>query len=95
MFTHWVSNLPLESKHLHPVVLPVGHEDPPVLVGADVVSNVEAAGVGARRSPRKQVGAVGRILVHPGVAVAVGDVEVAVARVNGHVGAAIERDRRS
>ena len=36
------------------------------------------------------MGAVGRILVDPCVAVAVGNVEVAVAGVNGHVGAAVE-----
>ena len=77
-------------EHLHPVVLPVGHEHPAVLVGADVVGDVEAAGVGARRAPRKEVGAVGGILVHPRVAVAVGNVEVAVARVDGDVGAAVE-----
>ena len=82
--------LALPVEHLHAVVLAVGHIDPAVLVAADVVHDVECAGIGARLAPGELQLAVWRILVHARVAVAVGDVDVALGRQRG-VGAAVER----
>src|SRR5262245_34376475 len=72
------------------MVFPVGNVDPAVLVGGDVMGDVELARIGARLAPGKQELAVGAILMHSGIAVAIGDVEIAVARVDGDMGAAVE-----
>ena len=82
--------LAVAVEHLDAVVLAVGDIDPAVGVGADVVHDVELAGVGAGLAPRHQQFAVRRIFVHPGIAVAVGDVDLAFRRQRG-VGAAVER----
>ena len=76
-------------EDLHAVVLAVGHVHPAVGVAADVVRDVELAGIGARLAPRVQELAVRRVLVHARVAVAVGDVEIALRRQRG-VRAAVE-----
>ena len=82
--------LALAVEHLDAVVLAVGHVHPAVGVAADVVGNVELAGVGAGLTPREDRRPVRRELVHPRVAVAVGHVEIALRR-QGGVCAAIER----
>src|SRR5216684_5124903 len=63
-------------EHLDPVVFAVGDIDPAVRVAADVVRDIEAAGVGAGLAPGEQQFAVGAEFVNPRVAVTVGDVEV-------------------
>src|SRR5215471_15862423 len=55
--------LAVSVEHLNPMVLTVGDIEPPVRVAADVVRDIELAGVGARLSPRLQQFAVGRVFV--------------------------------
>src|SRR5216683_1723457 len=76
----------IAGEYLHAVVLAVGDIDPAVGVGANVVHDVEFSRAGARSAPGHQQFAVGRIFVHLGVAVTVGDVNFAVRR-EGRVGA--------
>ena len=54
MFTHCVSYFPLESKNLHPMILPIRHVNVPVLVRRDVVDDVELPRLRPRPAPRKQ-----------------------------------------
>ena len=68
------------------MILAVGDVDPAIVVDLDVVDDVELAVPGARFAPREEELAVGRILVHPGVGIAVGHVEFSGALVKGHVG---------
>ncbi len=82
--------LAVAVEHLDAVVLAIGDIDPAIGVGADVVHDVELARVGAGAAPRHQQFAVGRVFVHPGVAIAVGDVDLAFRRQCG-VGTAVER----
>src|SRR6185312_12344967 len=77
-------------EHLHAMVLAIGDIDPAIGVGRDVVHDVELPGIAARLAPGFQQLAVGRIFVHAGIAVAVGDVDLALRRQRG-VGAAMER----
>src|SRR5215510_9636874 len=77
-------------EYLHAVVLAVGDVDPAVVVGGDVVGDVELAGIGAGGAPAHQVFAVGRVLVDAGIAVAVGNVDLALGR-KCRVGTAVER----
>ena len=67
-------------EHLHPVVLAVGDIDPAIGIGADVVHDVELAGLGAGLAPRHQQLAVRRIFMDAGVAVAVRDIDLALRR---------------
>ncbi|RXH39552.1 hypothetical protein XH94_16700 [Bradyrhizobium zhanjiangense] len=71
------------------MVLAIGDIDPAIGVGDDIVHDVELAGIGARLAPALDQLAVGRELVHAGVAVAVGDVDLALRRQR-RVGAAME-----
>ena len=82
--------LAVAVEHLHAMVLAVGDIDPAVVVGGDVVGDVELAGIGAGGAPAHQVLAVGRVLVDAGIAVAVRHVDLALGRERG-VGAAVER----
>src|SRR6266852_9581979 len=72
--------LAVAVEHLDAMVLAVGDVDPPVRVAADVVRDVELARVGAGLTPRAEQRAVRRVLVHARVAIAVGDVEIALWR---------------
>jgi hypothetical protein len=81
----------LAVEDLHAVVLAVGHVHEPIPVGGDVVREVELAGIGAGLAPREQMLAVGRVLVDAGVAVAVGQIEVARPGTDGDVGGPVER----
>src|SRR6266481_4594353 len=63
-------------------VVPLGLELA-VAVAADVVRNVELAGIGAGLAPRAEQRAVRGELVDTGVAIAVGDVEIALRRERG------------
>src|SRR5262249_31042292 len=69
--------LAVAVEYLHAVVLAVSDIDPAVLVGDDVVHDVELARIGAGLAPGLDELAVGRELVHAGIAVTVGDVDVA------------------
>src|SRR5580692_5665581 len=75
-------------EHLDAMVLAVGDIDPAVGVGDDVVDDVELAGIGAGFTPTFNQLAVGRVLMHASIAVAVGDVDLALRRQRG-VGAAV------
>ncbi len=77
-------------EHLHAVVLAVGDIDPAVVIGGDIVDDVELAGIGAGLAPGFQELAVRRIFVDAGIAVAVGDIDLALRRQRG-VGAAVKR----
>src|SRR5262245_33181248 len=82
--------LAVAVEHLDAVVLAVGHVHPPLGVAADVVRDVELPGVGARLAPRAKQGAVRGVLVDACVAVAIGDVEIALGRLR-RVRAAVKR----
>ena len=77
-------------EHLHAVVLAIGDIDPAVGIAVDVVRQIELALADAAAAPGHQVFSVRRVLVHLGVAVAVGHVDLALGRQRG-VGAAAER----
>ncbi len=77
-------------EHLDAVVLAVGDIDPAIRVAAHIVGDVELAGIGAGLAPCHQQLAVGRIFVDARIAVAVGDVDLALRR-QCRVGAAVER----
>ena len=83
--------LPLRAEYLDAVVFAVGDVNPSVAVGGDVVDYVELALAGAGLPPRKEVAAVRVVFVDAGVGVAVRDVELAVALVDGDMGGAAER----
>ena len=82
--------LAVAVEYLDAMVFPVGDIDPAVGVGADVVHDVELAGIGAGLAPRHQQFPVRRVFVHLGVAIAVGDVDLPVRR-QCRVRAAVER----
>src|SRR5215475_12559247 len=77
-------------EHLHAMILPVGDIDPTFFVSANVVYDVELTRIAPRFAPREKQLSVGRILVHPGVAVAVRNIYFPL-RGEGHMRAAIER----
>ncbi len=82
-----VEDRPVRVEDLDPVGLSVGDVDAVIGVHRDVVRAKELAGVYARLAPRLDVIALGRVLVDPEVAVAVGDVDVPRApRYGGHRG---------
>ena len=89
-----VHNLVFEAalgvENLDAVVLAVGDVHVAVLVSHDVVGEVELAGVGAWGTPGEEVLTIGVVLVDGGVAVAVGDVDIAGSGVEGNVGALVE-----
>ena len=81
-------------EYLHPVVLAIGNIDVAIRVSCDVVHDVELAGIRARLAPGLDQFSVRCVFVDAGVAVAVGDVDLALRRQRG-VGAAVEGGRRS
>src|SRR5438874_4490813 len=72
--------LAVAVEDLDAMVLAIGDVHPALGVAADVVRDVELARVGAGLAPRVEPAAVRRIRVHARVAVAVGDVEIALRR---------------
>ena len=77
-------------EYLHAVVLAVCHVDPTVFVGHDVVHDIELAGIGAGLAPRHDALAVGRVLVHAGIAVSVRNIDLPLGGQR-RVGAAMKR----
>ena len=77
-------------EDLDAVGLTVGDVDAVVAVDDDVVGADELAGVDTGLAPREDVASVGGILVDAGVAVAVGDVDVAGLGRDGAVSGAVE-----
>ena len=77
-------------EYLHAVVLAIGDIDPAIRVGDDVVHDIELAGISAGLAPSLDQLSVRREFVHAGVAVAVGDVDLAFGRQR-RMGAAVER----
>src|SRR5262249_34338979 len=67
-------------EHLHTVVFTVGDIDPAVVIGGDVMGDVELAGRGTRLPPRAEQLAGRGELVHPRIAVAIRHVNVALGR---------------
>src|SRR5579864_2914538 len=78
-------------ENLDAMVLAVGDVNPAVGVTANIVRDVELAGVGAGLAPGREELAARRVFVDAGVAVAVGDVEEVALRRQSGVGAAVER----
>ena len=72
------------------MIFPVGDVDPAIGVTADVVRDIELAGIGAGLAPGEQELAVRAEFMDPRIAVAVRDVEIALRR-EGGMGAAMER----
>ena len=72
----FVLSVPVED--LHPVVLAVGDVDPAIGVATDIVRKIEFTRPGPGLTPTLEQLAVGRKLVDGGIAIAVGDVNVAV-----------------
>src|SRR5439155_7407237 len=77
-------------EHLDAVVLAIGDIEPALGVAADIVRDVELAGVGAGLAPGAQEFAVDGEFVDAGVAVAVRDVEMLALRRQCRVGATME-----
>ncbi len=67
-------------EDLDAVVLAVGDVDPAIRVAADIVDDVELAGIGAGLAPRHNKLAVRRIFMHARIAVAVRDVDLVLRR---------------
>src|SRR5712692_5388862 len=80
----------LAVEDLDAMILAVRHIDEPVAIGDEVVGQVEVSRVGAGLTPGHDVLAVGRVLVHARVAVAVRDEEIAALRADGHVSRTVE-----
>src|SRR5712691_2861935 len=72
-----LQKLTILIKDLYAVVLAVGHEYTPVLVDPHAVRQVELSRCRARLAPGEEVRAIGSELVHPSIAVAVGDKHLA------------------
>ena len=89
-----VAPLPVEvalgAEELHPVVLAIGDEHTVARVHPDAVRRGELSAARPRRAPRAEVPALGREAVHGGVAVPVGDVDLAPRR-HRDVGRMVER----
>jgi hypothetical protein len=77
-------------EHLHAMVFSVGDTDKNVGVGGDVMHNVELAGIGAGLAPAHDQFAIRAEHVDAGVAIAVGNMDLALRRQR-RVGAAVER----
>ena len=77
-------------EDLDPVGLPVHHVHPLLVVDGDVVRSDKLAGVNARLSPGKFVIAASAVDVDSGVAVAVRNIDVAVAGADGRRGRAVK-----
>src|SRR5882672_5395649 len=82
--------LAVAVEHLDTMVLPIGDIDPALLIGANVMDDVELPGIASRLAPGEKRLSVGRILVHAGVPIAVGNIEIACRR-KSHMGAAVKR----
>src|SRR5262252_5593564 len=70
--------LAVRAEDLDAVVLAIAHEDAPVHRHRDAVGQEELAGPAPRRAPGALELARGRVLMHATVAVAIGDVEIAL-----------------
>ena len=80
-----------EREDLHAVVFAVGDDDGVVAEHGDAVGQAELARVGARLPPRLHERPVRLEAVDARVAVPVGNEDLAVGGVDGHVGRAVER----
>ncbi len=80
----------LPVEHLHAMALPVGHIHAAPLVGAGAVHQVELAGIRAVGSPGKDMLPLKRVLVHAGIAIAIGDIEIARLGIEGHLGGLVK-----
>src|SRR5436190_60997 len=70
--------LAVAVEHLHAVVLAVSDIDPPISIAADIVDDVELAGIGARLAPRAQEVALA-VEDHHRMHAAIKDIDVIVA----------------
>src|SRR6266849_137969 len=77
-------------EHLDPVVFAVGDIDPTIGVAADVVDDIELTLASSGFAPRRQQFTVGRVFVDAGIAVTVGNIDLAF-RGERRVGTAVER----
>jgi hypothetical protein len=74
---------PIPIKHLHPVILPIGHIDPAIRIAMHVMRQIEFSFANAALPPREHVLPIGRILVHLRVAIPVGHIDLALRRQRG------------
>jgi hypothetical protein len=81
----YVFELAIWSEHLDALIFAVGNVNIAVAIGADLLGKTELSRFVPRLSPRAQQSAIGRLLMHLGVAVAVGYEQVAGARMDRHV----------
>src|SRR5947208_10990506 len=72
--------LAVTVKNLHAMILSVSDVNPAVLIGADVVNDIELTGIASGFAPREKQLSIGRVFVHAGVAVTVGHINVALGR---------------
>src|SRR6185436_12043416 len=70
-------------EHLDAMVLAIGDVYPALRIAADVVRDVELAGIGTGFAPGKQQLAIRRVLVDTRVAVPVSDVDITARRQSG------------
>ena len=82
--------LAVAVEHLNAMVLPVGDINPALFIGANVVHDVELPGITTRLAPGEEQFTVGRILVHAGVAIAVGNIDLSFGG-ESYMGAAVKR----
>ena len=70
----------VRTEHLHTMILAVGYIDPTIRVTTDVMGDIELAGIRAGLAPRHDAFAIDRELVHPRVAIAVGNIKMVAIR---------------
>src|SRR5712692_8100948 len=81
--------LPGGVENLDPLVVAIGDVNPALRVGHQVVGQSELAGTLSSAAPFQQIFPVTRVLHHPGAAVPVADVDIAIGG-EGDVGRQIE-----
>src|SRR5262249_6621798 len=74
------------------VILPVGDIHPVFSIAGDVVRDIKLPWPDARLAPREQQATIGGVFVYPGVAVAIGDVDIVRERRQRHMRGAVKGD---
>jgi len=75
---------------LHPGVVAIGHINIPIPISTNIVGKVELTWFVSRLTPGVLQSPIGGVFMHLGVAVAIGDKELARMGVDGHMGALVE-----
>src|SRR5437773_3348946 len=61
--------LAVAVENLHAMILPVSDVNPAVLIGADIVNDIELTGIAPGFALREKQFSIGRVFVHAGIAV--------------------------